>query len=221
MGARSGFSDDLDSLRLHVEIMAILVGDAVEAAQRVLQGGDVDLARQMIENDDTIDEMQVSLTEHCYEMLVRQAPVATDLRLVVSVIRALHELERIGDLSLRVANAVDDQPLVAAHPTVFDVLLALADNVVARYRAIQEGWSASSVEPLERLRHTDPLAEFADPLVNRLTQLSGPGAVRVALAATAIGRSFDRIGDHTNIMASRLRYLVTGDPAYLADEVAW
>jgi phosphate uptake regulator len=45
--------------------------------------------------------------------------------------------------------------------------------------------------------------------------------VRVALAAMAIGRSFDRIGDHAQIMASRLRYLVTGDPAHLADEVAW
>jgi phosphate uptake regulator len=130
-------------------------------------------------------------------------------------------LERIGDLALRVANAVGDQSLIAKHPAVFEVLQALADNVVTRYRAVQEGWSAASVEPLERLHSTDPLAEFADPLVNRLMELSGSDAVRVALAAMAIGRSFDRIGDHAQIMASRLRYLVTGDPAHLADEVAW
>jgi phosphate uptake regulator len=120
-----------------------------------------------------------------------------------------------------VANAVGDQSLIAKHPAVFEVLQALADNVVTRYRAVQEGWSAASVEPLERLHSTDPLAEFADPLVNRLMELSGSDAVRVALAAMAIGRSFDRIGDHAQIMASRLRYLVTGDPAHLADEVAW
>jgi phosphate transport system protein len=221
MSARAGFADDLESLRLQVEVMAILVGDAVEAARRVLQSGDADLAKSMIDSDDAIDQMQVSLTEHCYDLLIRQAPVAADLRLVVSVIRALHELERIGDLALRVANAVGDQSLIAKHPAVFEVLQALADNVVTRYRAVQEGWSAASVEPQESLHTTDPLAEFADPLVNRLMELSGSDAVRVALAAMAIGRSFDRIGDHAQIMASRLRYLVSGDPAHLADEVAW
>jgi phosphate transport system protein len=221
MRARSGFTDDLESLRLQVEVMAILVGDAVEAARTVLRTGDVEVAKRMVEADDAIDEMQVSLTEHCYELLVRQAPVAIDLRLIVSVIRALHELERIGDLALRVANAVGDQPLIARHPEVFEVLLDLADNVVARYQAVQQGWSSSSIEPLEQLQATDPLAEFADPLVNRLMALSGRDAVRVALAAMAVGRSLDRIGDHTQIMASRLRYLVTGDPIHLADEVAW
>jgi phosphate transport system protein len=218
---RAAFADELESLRLQVEVMALRVGEAVDGARAVLAEGDPELAQRMVADDDTIDEMQVALTEHCYHLLASQAPVASDLRLVVSVIRVLHELERIGDLCLRVANAVEDQRLIAAHPAVFTVLLALADNVVSRFEAVEQGWSRASVEPLDRLARTDPLAEFADPLVSYLMALEGPGAVRVALAAMAIGRSFDRIGDHTRIMASRLRYLVTGDPVHLADEVVW
>ncbi|MFV0523683.1 MAG: phosphate signaling complex PhoU family protein [Acidimicrobiales bacterium] len=219
--ARTGFSDDLEGLRLQVELMALRVGEAVFGARQVLATGDVQRAREMVESDDAIDEMQVSLTEQCYQLLAQQAPVAADLRLVVSVIRVLHELERIGDLSLRVANAVDDQHLIAAHPAVFRVLLDLADNVVQRYEAVRAGWSAGSIELLDPLRATDPLADLATRLVSELRALVGPDAVRVALAAVAIGRSFDRIGDHTQVMACRLQYLVTGDPAHLADEVAW
>jgi phosphate transport system protein len=219
--ARAGFTEELEALRLQVEVMAILVGEAVERARAVLQTGDTAVARALIDNDDAIDEMQVSLTEHCYELLARQAPVASDLRLVVSVIRVLHELERIGDLAIRVANTCEDQPLIARHGEVHRVLLHLADNVNERYEAVQAGWSAASVEPLARLAATDPLVEFASPLVNHLMALDGDDAVRVALAAMAVGRSLDRIGDHTQIMACRLRYLVTGDPAHLADEATW
>ncbi|MDH3679996.1 MAG: hypothetical protein OEV40_08625 [Acidimicrobiia bacterium] len=221
MPARLGFSDDLESLRLQVEVMALLVADSVTGARRILDEPNPEIAAQLVEADDAIDEMHVSLLEQCYTMLAREAPVASDLRLIVSVIRVLHELERIGDLALRVAKAVDDIPLVACHPEVFEVLRALADNVAGRFLAVQRGWSAASLEPLAELDDIDPLIAFADPLVSRLMALSGDDAVRVALAAMGVGRSFDRIGDHTEIMASRLRYLVTGDPSYLAYEVTW
>jgi phosphate transport system protein len=219
--ARTAFDDELDALRLQVEVLTIMVGEAVRQAGEVIRDGNRDAARALAASDDAIDRMAVSLTEACYQVLAREAPVASDLRLVVSIIRVLHTLERIGDLALRVAHAVDDQPLVAGHADVYQVLLALADNVSDRYAAVQEGWSTRSVAPLDRLARFDPLAQYAAPLIVRLMALTGPDAVRVALAAMAMGRSLDRIGDHTQIMASRLRYLVTGDVAFLADEVAW
>ncbi len=218
---RAPFDDELDSLRLQVEVMTIMVKEAVHRARAVLATGDHDVAAQLIEADNAIDEMQISLTELCYQLLARESPVASDLRLVVSVIRVLHELERIGDLAIRVAKAVDDQPLIARHPAAFEVLVQLADNVVERFEAVEQGWSTASIEPLAQLAETDPLARFAGPLVNHLLDLRGDDAARVAIAAMSIGRSFDRIGDHTQIMAFRLRYLVTGDPAHLADEVSW
>ncbi|MGI9613254.1 MAG: phosphate signaling complex PhoU family protein [Acidimicrobiales bacterium] len=221
MTVRGGFAGELESLRLQVEVMTIRVADAVMGARTLLESGDADLAQTLVDADDAIDDMHTSLEEQCYRLLAREAPVAADLRLVVSVIRVLHELERIGDLALRVLKSIDDIPLIAAHREVYELLLGLADNVVARFLAVQRGWSESSIEPLEALDESDPLARFADPLVNQLMALTGPDSVRVALAAMYIGRSFDRIGDHTQIMASRLQYLVTGDSAHLAEEVAW
>ncbi len=221
VNARTMFDEELEALRLQVEVLTERVAEAVGRARRVVVDGDAEAARLLVASDDAIDQMSVSLTETCYTLLAREAPVASDLRLVVSIIRVLHTLERIGDLALRVAHAVDDQPLIARYADIYEVLVRLADNVADRFAAVREGWASRSVAPLDRLDGFDPLAEFAEPLVTRVMSLSGPDAVRVALAATAMGRSLDRIGDQTQIMACRLRYLVTGDVAYLADEVAW
>ncbi len=221
VNARTMFDEELEALRLQVEVLTERVAEAVGRARQVVVDGDAEAARLLVASDDVIDQMSVSLTETCYTLLAREAPVASDLRLVVSIIRVLHTLERIGDLALRVAHAIDDQPLIAGRPDIFEVLVRLADNVADRFAAVREGWASRSVEPLDRLDGFDPLAEFAEPLVPRVMALQGPDAVRVALAATAVGRSLDRIGDQTQIMACRLRYLVTGDVAYLADEVAW
>ncbi len=216
---RRPFDDELEQLRLQVEVMSLLVAEAFDKANTVIDTGDAAVAAELLAGDDEIDAMHVSLTERCYEVLVREAPRATDLRLIVSVIRVLTELERIGDLCLRIAKTVDDQPLLASHPEVFAVLRELAANVRERFGIVTEAWSANSVAPLERLQRTDPLDDFGDPLLGRILELEGADAARVAVAAFVVGRSLDRIGDHTQILAARLQYLVTGDSVHLADEV--
>ena len=221
VAARGSFADDLDALRLQVEVMALRVGEAVASARSLLDDPDPAVAERIVEGDDAIDEMHTSLLELCYQLLAREAPVASDLRLVVSVIRVVHELERIGDLAIRVAKSAEAIAMLRARPDVLAVLSGLADNVVERFTAVAGAWSARSLDRLDGLDEIDPLARFVDPLVTRLMALDGDDAVSVALGAMAIGRSLDRIGDHTQIMASRLRYLITGESAHLAAEVEW
>ncbi len=199
--------------------MALLVGGALDKAIAVMTTGDAELAADLLASDDEIDAMHVSLTEQCYQLLVREAPRATDLRLVVSVIRVLTALERVGDLCLRIAKTTDDHALLTAHPAVFAVLCDFGASVRERFSIVQEAWSANSVQPLERLDTIDTLDNFDGPLMERILELEGPDAARIAVAAFVVGRSLDRIGDHTQILSSRLRYLLTGDNIYLAEEV--
>lgn len=199
--------------------MALRVGEAIDHAIEVLAHGDRSAAQELLAKDDEIDALHVSLTERCYQLLVRHHPVASDLRLVVSVIRVLGALERIGNLCLRIANRVDDQPLLRQHPAVFAVLTELADNVSQRFRTVHDAWSSHDLTELELLDRTDSLDTFAGPLVERILELDGDDAARVAMAAFIAGQALDRIGDHSNVMAARLRYLVTGDTSFLAEEV--
>ncbi len=213
------FHEGLDELKIQVEVMSIRVGEALDGATEILRGGDADLAVGLAAADDAVDAMAVSLTEKCHELLLLESPVAGDLRLVLSTLRAVSELERIGDLCLRVGNHVTDQALLAAHPAVFQVLVELSGNVRARYATVTEAWAAEDIDALEPLEAAPPLEVFALPLMEHVLDLQGPDAARVAVAALTVGRAYDRIGDHTSILAARLRYLLTGDPQHLADEV--
>ena len=217
--SRTGFQADLGELRLQVEVMALRVGRALAGATEVLRSGNQALAAEVIADDDEIDAMLVSLSTRCYELLARQSPVASDLRLVVSVLRILTEFERIGDLCLRIANLAPQQPLVASDSEIFDILQAMADEAGGLYRDAVEAWSARDATLAVTLAGRD---NALDSHYTRLTQailaLTGPDAVPRAVAAITIGRTFERIADHAVLIGVRLQYLLTGDTQFLTEE---
>ena len=217
---RAQYTAELEQVRLQAELMAVRVGDAVDGACAVLRTGDRALAAQVVAGDDEIDAMLVSLTERCYDLIARESPVASDLRLLVSVLRILEELERIGDLSLRVVKQVDAYELLAAHAEVLATLQEMGDVARTSYRIAVEAWSARDLdracELVSRARRMD---DQYSTLLTRLLALDGANAAAVAIAAVLVGRSLERIGDHAVVIGERLRYLLTGDSSYLASEV--
>ena len=217
--SRTGFQADLDELRLQVEVMALRVGRALGGATQVVRTGDEALAAEVLAADDEIDAMLVSLSTRCYELLARQSPVASDLRLVVSVLRILTEFERIGDLCLRIVNLAPEQPRVASDPQIFGILQAMADEVIALYRSAVEAWSTQDASLAVTLAgRDDALNTHYARLTEAILALTGPDCVRRAIAAVTIGRTLERIADHAVIIGVRLRYLLTGDTRFLTEE---
>src|SRR5437660_7795487 len=119
---RRAFSGELEQLRLQVELMGVRVDQNLERVLEILRKGEKALVAAAGADDDEIDAMSVSLTEKCYDLLRREAPVASDFRLVVSALRVVSDFERIGDLALRVINLAPRQPLLKANYRVFDVM---------------------------------------------------------------------------------------------------
>jgi phosphate transport system protein len=217
--ARSGYQAELDQLRLQVEVMGVRVDENLERMRAVLEQGDARQADLAVNADDDIDAMQVSLTERCYELLVREQPVASDLRLIVSVVRITAELERIGDLSLRVLKLAPDHDLLAGSPTTFDLLLALADLALDRYRLALRAFATGSLELAEEVAHGSPEGDhLTERLYAEIQRLRGDDAVPVAVKSLTAGQALHRIVDHATVLGARLRYLFTGDPNHLAAE---
>jgi phosphate transport system protein len=217
---RRQFAAELEQMHLQVEVMAVRVDEALERMREVLSTGDTRAADVALCADDIIDEMNVSLTERCYDLLRREAPVASDLRFVVSVIRVLSDLERIGDLSLRVAKLAPEQPVLASSPATFDILLTMADRAVDRFRLALRAWATLDLGLATELA-TGPrtMDMFQERLMAELLRLEGPTAVRVAVRTFTAGQAIDRIIDHSAVIGARLRYLITGDPDHLVAEV--
>jgi phosphate transport system protein len=163
--------------------------------------------------------MNVSLMERCYELLRREAPVASDLRLIVSVLRVTPELERIGDLALRVVKLQPDHDLLLAVPRAFDVLATMADHAIDRYRDALRAWSALDLNLADRVAAEAPPGVAATQLVEALLAYEGSDGVAVTLRTMVAGQALDRIADHAAVLGARVRYLITGDPDHLAAEV--
>lgn len=214
---RITFTAELDQIRLQVEVMALLVGQALDRMRVVLSTGDTEVAELALSADDAIDAMLVSLTERCYDLLRRQSPVGSDLRFIVSVLRILEELERIGDLALRV---VKQAPALPRHPQVHQTVNDMAVVAESLYRTAVRAWSTQDLDLACTLAIRDrAMDSHYAALLSQLLELKGPGAAPLAIAAVLIGRALDRIADHTVIVAERLRYMLTANPTYLASEV--
>lgn len=217
---RRHFAAELEQLHLQVEVMAVRVDEALERMREVLATGDARAAEQALCADDIIDEMNVSLTERCYDLLRREAPVAADLRFVVSVLRVLSDLERIGDLALRVVKLAPLQPLLASSRETFDILLAMADGAIDRYRTALRAWAATDLALATELAVGPRTLElFQERLMAEVLRLEGPDAVPIAVKTYTAGQAIDRIADHAAVIGARLRYLITGDPDHLVAEV--
>lgn len=216
---RQHFTDELEQLTLQVELMGVLVDENVERMRSVLESGDVVSAEAALACDDRIDDMNISLMERCYELLRREAPVAADLRLVVSVLRVTAELERIGDLALRIAKLAPEHHLLVASPGAYDILCAMADHAVVQYREALRAWSTFDLAIAERVAAQPPVPLAARALVEALLAYEGHDAVMVSLRTMVAGQALDRIADHAAVLGARIRYLITGDPEHLAAEV--
>jgi phosphate transport system protein len=217
---RHAFAAELDQLRLQVEVMAVRVDENLERMRSFLIHGDAHLAEQAVATDDAIDAMNVSLTERCYDLIARESPVASDLRFVVSVLRVLSELERIGDLALRVCKLAPEWELLRSGGATYDLLLSMSDGAVEQFRAALRAWSAQDLGLATSLAGSGLVMEAQNErLMRELLRLEGPEAVPCALRTLVVGRSLDRIADHAAIIGARLRYLITGDPDHLATEI--
>lgn len=217
---RRSFHDELDQLRLQVELMGVKVDHNLERTRRVLVDGEPSAAASALSCDDEIDAMNVSLTERCYDLLARENPVASDLRFIVSVLRILSELERIGDLALRVVKLNPERELWAAYGPTFDILVSMGETAVDAYREALRAWSAQDLQLATALATRVRMMDMHDEaLMAELLRLDGPNAVRIATATLIAGRSLERIADHSAIIGARLRYMLTGDPDHLTAEV--
>ena len=220
VSARSNYVQELDNLRDQVVEMAGVVDKAIQNANVVLCYGDLELADEVVAGDDDIDKMFVDLTERCYDLLARQAPVASDMRLVVSVLRILSDLERIGDLCLRIVKLAPFQTLLASNEMTFGILHSMTDKAHELFLGAMRAWASQDLRLAHSLEKRDDVMDaHYSKLMAEVLELDGPDAVPLAVQTLSAGRALERIADRSVMIAERLRYMLTGNLESLSKEI--
>ena len=207
---RSDFHDQIADLRRRVEAMGADVVGMVRSAVDALLEGDPGRIDEVQGVDASVDAAYAQVERDVYTIVLRQAPVARDLRLVVASLRVAQELERCGDLSCSIARRstrLDETVLtprvrLLVHELGADAVSMLAGAI--RAYAVLDGAAANDVvaadESLNAL-YTELLRELFS-----LRQAANEPLVEAGLVA----RFLERLGDHAAVISARVLF-INGD----------
>ncbi len=209
---RDVYQEQLDALAEALAGMCEQVATAMEKATRSLLEVDLQLAEEVISEDIRIDAVRATAEEQAFALLALQAPVATDLRIVVSAIHGAGDIERMGDLALHVAQAArrrHPQPVLPDEVAGYfaemgrvAVALALKASEVIRTRDIAE---AAQLEIDD-----DAMDDLHRHLFTVLMDRNWTHGVGPAVDITLLGRFYERYADHAVAVARRIVYVITG-----------
>ena len=210
---RDAFHDELNLISEQLVEMTRLAGSAVSRATVSLLDADLHLAESVIAADEQIDALRVDLDDRSIDLLARQQPVATDLRMVVTAMRMSADLERMGDLARHVAKVARLRyPTPAVPAELRSTVLQMgqvAERIVAKAGSVIAGKDVEGALALER--DDDEMDDLHRELFQALLGGRWQHGTEAAVDVTLIGRYYERFADHAVSVARRVVFLVTGE----------
>jgi phosphate transport system protein len=193
--------------------MTRLAGSAMNRATTALLDADIHLAESVIAADEQIDGLRKELDDRSIDLLARQQPVATDLRMVVTSMRMSSDLERMGDLARHVAKVARLRyPDSAVPPELRSTILQMgqvAELIVSKAGSVIAGRDVEGAKEIER--DDDAMDALHRELYEHLVDGTWKHGTESAVDITLLGRYYERFADHAVSVARRVVYLVTGE----------
>lgn len=206
------YETELRALHAELRQMGVLVAEQIANAVNALMDGDDDAARAVIENDKTINRMDVTVDEMCLRLLALHQPTAHDLRLITTALKITTDLERIGDMAehicertLELRQETDIEP-PAEIPHMAEIALEmLRDSLDAFVREDEQ----LALAVCRRDDEMDALMDksFHD-LVGRMT--ADPSRIGRAIRWTFVAKSLERVADHATNVAEMVVFMAKG-----------
>lgn len=221
----SRFNDDLERLRSDVLQMGGLAESQLARALQALSTSDSTLAEAVMDTEIRVNHMEMDIDDECNRILATRAPTASDLRLVLAIIKTITDLERVGDEANKIASIVarrsgaerngsDSYRVVRHLGGVALTLLHDALDVFARLDAP----AALAAAKRDRL-----LDEEYDAIQRQCItfMIEDPRTIRATIDLLWVARALERVGDHAKNICEYVIYMVGGrDVRHVAlDEV--
>ncbi len=210
---RRVFHEELDSLRSDVIRLGALAGEAVEAATNALLAADLAAVERVVADDQILDDLTHDMEQRTCLLLAQQQPMAADLRMLVTVLRVIHEIERIGDLMAKVAKAARRLYPHEIEPRIRGLIDRMRDQAAAQLRLAIEAFADRDVARAAALADMDDVMdELQKELFQAIFSLRSPddSTLQLAVQMALVGRYYERAGDHAANVADRVRFMVTG-----------
>jgi phosphate transport system protein len=209
------FDSELNSLSSRVMEMGGLVESQIRQATHALANFNADVARQVIETEDRVNQMEVEIDRELSSVIARRQPTARDLRLLMAISKTTANLERVGDEARRIARMVLSivEKASAVRTLPAGELRVSADLASAQLRKVLDAFARLDTAAAVAIMKEDHLLdrEF-DGFVRKLItyMMEDPRTISSSLDLLFVAKAIERIGDHATNIAEFIIYVVKG-----------
>ena len=211
---REEFQADLIEVSRLLVTMAESVRAAMRKATTALLKADREAASAVVARDAEVDDSYRQVEAKVADTIARQAPVASDLRMVIAALHISADLERMGDLAEHVAKTAlrrHPSPAVPAElRPVFRQMADVADRMAEKIAVVLASPNADLAAELEK--DDDAMDDLERDLFKILLHDDWPYGAETAIDGALLGRFYERYADHAVNIGEQLVYLITGEP---------
>lgn len=209
---RTAFHERLRELQDEVLIMGSMVEEAIGRSVEALKNRDLQLAEQVIENDQKINQRRFEIEESCITMIATQQPMASDLRIIITVLNLITELERMGDYAegiARIALMIGDEPPLK--PLIDIPRMAEKARDMLR-RSLETFINRDSEEAMRITAEDDEVDNLYHQVFRELLlfMMEDPRTITRATRLLWVAHNLERIADRATNICERVGFTVTG-----------
>ncbi len=207
------FNEELEEVRSKVLLMGGMVEEQLAHAVKALVSGKASLAREVIESDARVNSLEVEIDEECTRIVARRQPAATDLRLVMTVIKTINDLERIGDEAKRVARMSQEELDGVLSDQVRAELSHMGELVRDMLHKVLNAFARTDVDAaVEAVKADKAVDRKYKGIIKQLIEhmSNDPEAVPTVINILWAARSIERMGDRCQNIAEYVIYLALG-----------
>jgi phosphate transport system protein len=214
MKMREEFQADLTEVSRLLVTMAEAVRAAMRKATSALLTADLEAATTVMERDAEVDALYGQVEAKVADTIARQAPVASDLRQVITALHVSADLERMGDLAEHVAKTAQRRHPSPAVPAelraTFQQMAEVADRMADKITTVLMKPDVELAAQLDK--DDDAMDELEHDLFAILLHDNWPYGAETAIDGALLGRFYERYADHAVNVGEQVIYLVTGEP---------
>ncbi|HOV62297.1 MAG TPA: phosphate signaling complex protein PhoU [Spirochaetia bacterium] len=211
-GIRQHYLQTLKTIDTDIVTMGTLVEEAIQKSMTCLQEKDVELADRIILEDEKINALEMKIEDTCTQVIAQEQPVASDLRRIITVLKMVTQIERMGDHAVHIAKAVKNlagetymKPVVSL-PIMADIATHMLHEVLT---AFVENDAEKAIEIAKR---DDKIDKLHNGVMREILtyMMQDPKNIGQSVQFIFISRYLERFGDHVTNISEWIVYNCTG-----------
>ncbi|MCP1438917.1 phosphate transport system protein [Erwinia persicina] len=206
------FNAELEHIRTQVMTMGGMVEKQLTDAIVAMHNQDAELAQRVIDGDQKVNMMEVSIDEACVRIIAKRQPTASDLRLVMAIIKTISELERIGDVAEKISRTALEK-FGQQHQSLLVNLESLGYHTIQMLHDVLDAFARMDLNAaIEIYREDKKVDQEYEGIVRQLMtyMMEDPRTIPSVLTALFCARAIERIGDRCQNICEIIFYFVKG-----------